>query len=125
MIAHSNKQIEPQASTLSRTRRVAQHGAGGRRYHTHLHLHRAAPLERISASDDEVQIVSPQLAIVLWRASVGVLSRSNDSRDWDGSLETLFTQCETLELWYTVPLGDAVDSCVLEDDGACEIGVEG
>jgi hypothetical protein len=68
MITHSHEQIEEHSSSL-----------------LHLCLHCATSLESASASNDEGQVVSTKLGVVVWRVSVGPASRSQDGADLDAA----------------------------------------
>jgi len=56
MITQRNKQIKEQ---LTATR-------------MHLHLHGAAPLEGVAASNDESEVVCSEFGVVVWCVCVGV-----------------------------------------------------
>lgn len=70
VIAHGDKQIEEQ-------RRPAV---------KHFHLHGAAALESAPAADDEGEVVSSQLGVVVGRVSVGVSGGGEDGAALDAGL---------------------------------------
>jgi hypothetical protein len=55
VIAHGDEEIEEQSPAFF-----------------HLHLHGAAPLESVPAPDDESEVMSSQLGVIIWRMGVGI-----------------------------------------------------
>ena len=97
VVAHRDEQVEPQPATL-----------------LHLHLHGAAAFEDASRSDDEGEVVSPELRVILWRICVGVASGGQDGGDLDAGLQSLLPQCKALEVVETVSLGGTIDQCIFQ-----------
>lgn len=67
MVHHGDEQIEEE-------RRAAL---------LHLHLHRAAALERVAAADDEGEVMCPQLGVGGRCVRVGVAGRREDGATLD------------------------------------------
>lgn len=63
----------------------------------HLHLHCAAPLEHVSAADDESEVVCTQLGVAVGGVSVCIPSRRENRAALDTRLETLFAEGEALK----------------------------
>lgn len=64
MIAHGDKEIEPQCRALSAA--TVQYGTHG----AHLYLHCTRALESIAAPDDQRQVVRAQMSVALWGVGV-------------------------------------------------------
>lgn len=92
MINHRHEQIEEQ-------RRLAS---------LHLHLHRAAALERGAAADNESEIVGTQLAVGCGRVGVGEAGRGEDGATLHAGLETLLFEGEALEVGEGVVVSGAL-----------------
>ena len=81
----------------------------------HLHLHRAAPLERAPTPDDQGQVMRPQLRIAVRRVRIREPRTRQDRRALDPALQTLLPQRDPFEFIQPVFLGGAVDQRVLEE----------
>ena len=93
MIRHGDEQIKEQPSTVF-----------------HLVLHCAAPLERLSATNDEGEVMSPQFRVRVWRINVGIAGARENRTTSDAGLQALLSQGKTLELWQGVSLGCTLDN---------------
>lgn len=92
MIHHRNEQIKEQ-------RRAAL---------LHLHLHRAAALERVAAADDEREVVRAELRVRSGCVGVGVAGGGEDGAALDAGLEALLFEREALEFGEAVAVGGAL-----------------
>lgn len=101
VVDHGNEQVEEQLTAI-----------------LHLVLHRAAALEGVARTDDEREVVSTELGVVVGCVGVGVTGRSEDCRALNARLQPLFAKSQLLELLEPVLLSLAVDHGVLQD-GSC------
>lgn len=99
VVAHSHKEIKEQFAA-----------------NLHLHLHRAAALERPPAADDQSKVMSAEAGVIVRRVLVGVPSAAQDGADLDATLQALLAQSEPFELIETVTLCCTVYGRVTEDN---------
>lgn len=101
MVHHGNEKVEEQLTAIF-----------------HLVLHRTAALESVARADDQCEVVSTELGVVVRSVGVRVTSRSENCRALDTRLQTLLAKSQLLQLLESVLLSLAVDHCVLQD-GSC------
>jgi hypothetical protein len=81
----------------------------------HLHLHSPAAFECAAAADDEGEVVSSQLLLVIRSSGVGPASRSQNHGDGNTGAKTLFAEGQTLEFLQAILLCSTalglLDSC--------------
>lgn len=75
MVHHGNEQVEKQLAAVF-----------------HLILHGTAALEGVASTDDEREVVSTELRVVVGRVGVRVTSGSQDGRALDARLQTLLSE---------------------------------
>ena len=84
----------------------------------HLELHRATALEGGAATDDEGEVVGPQLGVGVGRVGVGVARRRQNGAALDAGLQPLLAQGDALQLLEPVLVRHAVNDRVLEQGPA-------
>ena len=87
MVTHSNEEVEEQLAALF-----------------HLLCHRCAALERVAAADDESEVVSSQLRIVLGSVSIRPTSRGQQRGHGDILLQALLAEGETFKVIKAIEL---------------------
>ena len=90
MVTHSNKQIKEQLPTS-----------------LHLHLHSPTPLKRTPASNDQRQVMRPQLRVRIRCIGVCISRARQDRVALDTCMQPLFTECKALEGWKIIFLSGA------------------
>ena len=81
----------------------------------HLHLHRATPLESVSAADDEGKVVCSELGVSVGSMSICPSSRGEDGRYLDAGLKALFAESKAFQIVETIAVGSAAVETVSKD----------
>lgn len=74
----------------------------------HLHLHRTTAFERTATTNDEREVVRPQLGVASGRVGVGEAGGGEDGAALHAGLQALLFQREALEVGEVVALGGAL-----------------
>lgn len=91
----------------------------------HLHLHRAAALERPARSYNQCQEMCPQPTVRVGSVRVGIPHAAKNRTDIDSRLQALLAKSEALQVWDVVADCGAVYGCIAENGLAGNCMVDG